>query len=191
MLNPKPDHTSWTDMASFTNAEHDAKVSKLFLGQWLPLKSLRDFVSLEFRSWELVCKWYYNPCAGLLPIPCPPFYIAFFFTLLSLPSHLDQFFPSFFPLLFPVAFLPFQAPRRYTVLEPVGRGAYGVVCSAQVDSRYALSPARLVLMFFLMLLFCLSHFQMSRPGHPFWLFRFCANALYALPPFPDGLLQLY
>jgi len=25
----------------------------------------------------------------------------------------------------------FEAPRRYTILEPVGQGAYGVVCSAQ------------------------------------------------------------
>merc|ERR1719169_259085 len=25
----------------------------------------------------------------------------------------------------------FEAPRRYAVLEPVGQGAYGVVCSAQ------------------------------------------------------------
>merc|ERR1719453_2216471 len=25
----------------------------------------------------------------------------------------------------------FEAPKRYTVLEPIGKGAYGVVCSAQ------------------------------------------------------------
>lgn len=29
----------------------------------------------------------------------------------------------------------FEAPKRYTVLEPVGQGAYGVVCSAQDEER--------------------------------------------------------
>jgi len=29
----------------------------------------------------------------------------------------------------------FEAPRRYTVLEPVGQGAYGVVCSAQDEEK--------------------------------------------------------
>jgi len=30
----------------------------------------------------------------------------------------------------------FEAPKRYTVLEPVGQGAYGVVCSAQDEERH-------------------------------------------------------
>jgi len=29
----------------------------------------------------------------------------------------------------------FEAPKRYTVLEPVGQGAYGVVCSAQDEEK--------------------------------------------------------
>jgi len=29
----------------------------------------------------------------------------------------------------------FQSPKRYTVLEPVGQGAYGVVCSAQDEEK--------------------------------------------------------
>mmetsp|Transcript_19001 Transcript_19001/g.43141 ORF Transcript_19001/g.43141 Transcript_19001/m.43141 type:complete len:404 (+) Transcript_19001:59-1270(+) len=29
----------------------------------------------------------------------------------------------------------FEAPKKYTVLEPVGQGAYGVVCSAQDEER--------------------------------------------------------
>lgn len=29
----------------------------------------------------------------------------------------------------------FEAPKRYTVLEPVGQGAYGVVCSAQDEDK--------------------------------------------------------